>query len=154
MVTHDEQASQTDYQILNNLLGDILKVEKRGIVYAWFAPWDMLVTWYDIQRALMDLAMCPELAHKAMDRLLNANLCRLEQWRELDLLSFSTGNNRVGSGGLGCIDDLPRDSFEPDTVRIIDQWGCSTAQIFQKSHPKCMKNLPLNMKCAGWSSSR
>lgn len=45
VLTHDKEASERNYQILEDIFGDILKIEKLGIVHSWFAPWDVLVTW-------------------------------------------------------------------------------------------------------------
>ena len=118
------------------VFGDILTIEKRGIVHRWFAPWDELVEWWGVQEALMDLVMRPELVHQAMDRLVNAHLSRLEQWEKLNLLSLTGGNYRAGSGGPGYTDRLPQADFNPDRVRPIDQWGCATAQIFSEVSPE------------------
>ncbi|MGQ9629223.1 MAG: hypothetical protein ACUVXI_02780 [bacterium] len=142
-VTHDEGASERNYQTLVDLFGDILTVEKRGIVHFWFAPWDLLITWWGVQEALMDLVLRPELVHQAMDRLVNAYLSRLEQWERLNLLSFAEGNYRVGSGGLGYTDELPQADFDPAHVRPIDQWGCATAQIFSDVSPEMHEEFAL-----------
>jgi len=143
VVTHDAEASERNYQTLVSLFGDILPIVKRGIVHYWFAPWDELIRWWDVEEALMDMATRPELVHMAMDRLVNAYLARLRQWEELNLLSFSEGNNRVGSGGLGYTDDLPAPGFDPDHARTIDQWGCATAQIFSTVSPPMHEEFAL-----------
>ncbi|MGB9619405.1 MAG: hypothetical protein ACPL7K_03210, partial [Armatimonadota bacterium] len=135
VVTHDSEASERNHQTLVDLFGDILPVVKRGIVHWWFAPWDLLIQWWGVEEALTDMAVRPELVHMAIDRLVNAYLSRLRQWEELNLLSFSEGNNRVGSGGLGYTDELPAPGFDPEHVRTMDQWGCATAQIFSTVSP-------------------
>ena len=130
VVSLDQEATERNYQILNDLFGDILSVKKRGIIRFWFAPWDQLVMWYGVEEALTDLVLRPELVHQAMDRLVSAHLARLDQYVSLNLLSFSEGNFRVGSGGLGYTKELPKPNFNPHWVRTIDQWGFATAQIF------------------------
>jgi hypothetical protein len=135
VVTHDVEASERNYQMLIDLFGDILTIEKRGIVHTWFSPWDELIRWWDVEEALMDMITRPELVHMAMDRLVSAYLARLRQWQELNLLSLTDGNYRVGSGGPGYTDDLPAPGFDPEHVRTIDQWGCATAQIFSTVSP-------------------
>ncbi|MFH1903762.1 MAG: hypothetical protein ABIK20_06930 [Candidatus Omnitrophota bacterium] len=143
LVTHNQEASEINYQTLINLFGDILTIEKKGIVHSWFAPWDELIRWWDVQEAMIDLVMRPELVHQAMDRLVNAYLCQLQQWRNLNLLSLNDGNYRVGSGGLGYSDELPRADFDPEHVRTIDQWGCGTAQIFSDVSPEMHEEFAL-----------
>jgi hypothetical protein len=143
IITHDSAGSEQNYQILKDIFGDILNIKKRGIVHQWFSPWDELIRWWDVQKALTDLVLRPELIHQAMDRLTNAYLSRLKQWKELNLLSLTDGNYRVGSGGLGYTDDLPHKDFNPDCVRTIDQWGCGTAQIFSTVSPKMHEEFAL-----------
>ncbi|MCI0494843.1 hypothetical protein L0Z72_07530, partial [candidate division KSB1 bacterium] len=123
--------------------GDILPVEKRGIIRFWFAPWDQLVMWYGVEEALTDLALRPELVHLAMDRLVSAYQARLDQYLSLNLLAFSEGNFRVGSGGLGYSKELPQANFKPDQVRTIDQWGFATAQIFCDVSPNMHEEFAL-----------
>ena len=136
IISLNEEATESNFQILDNLFGDILPVEKRGIIRFWFAPWDQLVMWYGIEEALTDLVSRPELVHLAMDRLVSAYLARLDQYVSMNLLSFSDGNFRVGSGGLGYTKQLPKPNFDPKRVRTIDQWGFATAQIFSDVSPK------------------
>ena len=136
VVTHDEEASEINYQTLIDLFGDILSIEKKGIIHSWFAPWDELIRWWGVQEALIDLVMRPELVHQAMDRLVNAYLYRLQQWRNLNLLSLTDGNYRVGSGGLGYSDELPQADFDPAHVRTIDQWGRKKEHASRRFSPK------------------
>jgi len=143
-VTHDEAASEENYQTLVGLVGDILPVKQTGITHIWFSPWDALITWWGVEQALMDLALRPELVHQAMDRLVDANLSRLEQLEALGLLCWTNGNHRVGSGGLGCTDELPQPDFDPARVRPFDQWGCATAQIFSEVSPEMHEEFALS----------
>jgi hypothetical protein len=87
--------------------------------------------------------MRPELVHQAMERLVNAHLSRLQQWRDLNLLSVTDGNYRVGSGGLGYTEELPQDDVDPSHIRTIDQWGCATAQIFCDVSPEMHEEFAL-----------
>jgi len=143
IITLDEEATERNYHLLNNLFGDILRIEKRGIIRFWFAPWDELVSWYGVEEALTDLVSRPELVHLAMDRLVSAHLARLDQYVSQNLLSFSEGNFRVGSGGLGYTKELPKPNFNPKRVRTIDQWGFATAQIFSDVSPKMHEEFAL-----------
>jgi len=143
VVTHDEEASERTYETLVDLLGDILEVKKLGIVHYWFAPWDLLVQWWGVERAMIDIVLRPELVHMAMERLVGAHLARLRQWEELNLLSLPEGNYRVGSGGLGYSDEIPAPGFDPARVRTVDQWGCATAQIFSSVSPEMHEEFAL-----------
>lgn len=136
VVTHDEEVSERTYQQMVDIFDGILEVEKRGRAGMWFAPWDNLIRWWDVQKAMIDLALRPDLVHKAMERLMTGYLSFLDQLEELNLLSLNNNNVRVGSGGLGYTDELPQDDFDPERVRAIDLWGCATAQIFSEVSPE------------------
>ena len=142
-VTYDAEATERDYQRLVDLFGDILPIEKRGAPGFWFAPWDELVCWWGVQEAMIDLIMRPELVHHAMDRLVRAYLCRLDQYEELNLLSLNNNNVRVGSGGYGYSDELPQPDYDPEHVRAVDLWGCATAQIFSDVSPEMHEEFAL-----------
>lgn len=90
---------------------------------------------------MIDLVERPDFVHKVISRLVDANLHRLNQYESLGLLSLNNGPIRVGSGGYGYTDELPKPGFNPEHVRSIDLWGCATAQIFVAVSPEMMKNL-------------
>lgn len=135
-VTHNEEESERRYQQLADVFGDIMPVEKRGIPGTWFAPWDALIRWWGVEKAMIDLILRPELVHLGMERLVSAWLHRLDQWEELNLLSLNNNNTLTGSGGYGYTDELPPKDFNPDNVHTTDLWGCATAQIFSEVSPE------------------
>jgi len=134
-VSVDNKASEYQFEAVHNAIGDILDVESFGIGPIWFSPWDQLITWYGVEQALTDLVLRPELVHAAMDRLVSAWLHRLDQYERLGLLDLNNGNFRIGSGGLGYTDELPRRPDFNGRVTPMDQWGCATAQIFSDVSP-------------------
>ena len=143
VISHDEQASERKFQFLVEAFGDILTIEKVGIVHSWFAPWDELIQWWGVQKAMTDLALRPTLVHQVMERLVTGYLSRLRQWKELNLLSMTDGNYRVGSGGLGYTDELPQPDINSRHVTTRDQWGCGAAQIFSAVSPKMHEEFAL-----------
>ena len=150
VITYDREATAENLDTVRDIFGDILDVQPGGISTVWFAPWDMLVMWWGVQEALLDLVLRPELVHMAMDRLVSAYLARLDQWESLGLLIAGSGNwgvasnsTCVGSGGLGYTDELPQKDFNPSHVRPIDQWGCATAQIFSEVSPEMHEEFAL-----------
>jgi hypothetical protein len=142
-VTLDREQTDANYQRLVDLFGDLIPIEKCGVQDFWFAPWDLLVTWWGVQEALTDLIDRPELVKLAMERLLTAFLYRLDQYEHLGLLSLNNTNVRVGSGGLGYDADLPAAGFEPAHVRTSDLWGSSAAQIFSSVSPAMHETFSL-----------
>jgi len=142
-VTYDAETTERTFDCLQNLFGDILPIVKRGAPGFWFAPWDELIRWWGVQEGMMDLILRPELVHHAMDRLMSAYLCRLDQYEDLNLLSLNNNNVRIGSGGLGYSDQLPQADYDPRHVRPSDLWGSATAQIFSDVSPKMHEEFAL-----------
>ncbi|KXA99171.1 hypothetical protein AKJ41_05860 [candidate division MSBL1 archaeon SCGC-AAA259O05] len=140
-IVHDEIQSERNYRILKEIFEDILPVVKEGVPGLWFAPWDQLVRWRGPEKALKDLVKNPDLMHKAMDRLVNAHLHRLEQLEDLGLLARNDRNVRIGSGGYGYTSELP--DGNTSNLNASDLWGCSAAQIFSEVSPKMHEEFSL-----------
>ncbi len=134
-ITPDWEDTERRRESLSDLFGDVLPVESRGIVHEGCAPWDMLVQWYGIDQLYVDMIERPGLVHKAIGRVVDALLARLDQLERHRLLSVGNGNHRVGSGGPGITDELPPPDCDPEHVRPRDQWGMSTGQIFAGVSP-------------------
>ena len=101
IVTHDEAATEENYQQMCDVFGGILPVRKVGRKGTWFAPWDALIRWWGVLEAMMDLALRPQMVNDIVSHLVDAYLCELDQWVELNLLSRNDDNTRIGSGGYG-----------------------------------------------------
>lgn len=142
-ITLDKEATERNYQLMVDLFGDILEVRRGGVPGLWFAPWDQLVTWWGVEQAFLDMVMRPDLVHAAMERLVDAHLKRLEQLEQLGLLALNNRDVRVGSGGYGYTNELPKDGFDPNHVRAIDLWGCATAQILVGVSPEMHEEFGL-----------
>ncbi len=136
IVTHDQQATQQRWETMCELYDGIMPVRKEGYKHTWFAPWDMLIRWYGIQEAMIDLIERPDFVHAAVDRVVDAYMTQLDQMEEQNLLSLDCNNTRIGSGGYGYTRELPGEDYDPDYVRPHNMWGCSNAQIFSEVSPQ------------------
>jgi len=141
-VRHDAAATAANRERLDALFGDLLPVVPRGAPGFWFSPWDFLIRLWGVEQAMFDLVLRPDLVHAAMNRLVTAMLCRLDQYEDQGLLASNNANVRVGSGGLGYTDDLPpADPTAP--AKTGDLWGCATAQIFAAVSPAMHEEFAL-----------
>ena len=136
VVTHNEAATEFRYQAMCEVYEGILPVKKQGQTHIWFTPWDYLIRWWGIERAMMDLIERPDLVHAAVDRMVDAWMVELDQFQAMNLLSLDANNTRIGSGGYGYTNRLPGEPFESEYVRPHNMWGCSNAQIFSEVSPK------------------
>jgi len=136
IVTHNIENTEARFHAVNEAIGDVIPVKKRGVPHLWFAPWDELIRWWGVQEVMMDLILRPQMVHDIMNRLVEAYLSRLVQYTELNVLSINNDNHRVGSGGYGYSDELPAMDFDSQHIRPIDLWGNGAAQIFSEISPK------------------
>jgi len=135
VVTHDTAVSRDRLETMRDIFDGVLEVQQRGQGGFWFAPWDELIRWTGVEDGLANLYLKPEVIHAAMDRLVNAYLCRLDQYEKQGLLALNNNTCITGSGGYGYTDQLPPRSHEAAHVRTRDLWGCATAQIFGDVSP-------------------
>lgn len=139
-VTYDAEATEANAERMDAVFGDILPVKIVGIKGSWFAPWDELIRWWGVEPAMIDLIERPDMVNAAMERLVDAYLCQLDQWEALDLLSRNDDNTRVGSGGYGYTAELPGDDVAPAPgdadLRAHNLWGSAAAQIFSDVSPR------------------
>ena len=135
-VTHDGTATEEHYAMMCDIFADILPVRKVGFKGRWFAPWDELIRWWGVEEAMRDLVDRPEMVEAAISRLVDAYLCELDQWEDLNLLTRNDDNTRIGSGGYGYTADLPGADFGATHPHTHNLWGHATAQIFGSVSPR------------------
>jgi len=135
-VTHVAAATEERFRVMSEICSGLMPVRKTGQTHIWYTPWDYLIRWWGIQEAMLDLVERPELVHAAVERMVEAWMCELEQFECLNLLSLDANNTRIGSGGYGYTRQLPGKSYDPARVLPHNMWGCSNAQIFSEVSPR------------------
>lgn len=145
-ITFDREASDRNYERLQDLVGDILPVRQVGIQNHNFAPWDRLSEWWNPEQVLLDLALRPELAHAFMERFTSAYMTVLDRYEELNVLSELKGHTIAGQGGVALCSDLPGSDCDPGHIRLHNQWGGAMAQIFAAVSPAMHEEFALQYK--------
>ena len=135
-VTHNEEATELNYQAMCGVYDGIMPVKKQGQRHIWFTPWDYLIRWWGIQEAMMDMIMRGDMVHAAVERMVDAWMVEMDQFEQQNLLSLDNDNTRVGSGGYGFTSELPGGDFDAGHVMAKNMWGCSNAQIFSEVSPE------------------
>ena len=134
-IINNLQKTEKMYESMSSIFNGILNVVKKGIPGFIFNPWDELIRWYGVQKAIEDLVLKPGYIHKIMRRLTDAYLSMVDQHEKLGALALNNGNYRIVTGGLGYTDELPQKDFDPTHTRPIDMWGGGMAQIFSDVSP-------------------
>jgi len=129
-ISVDWKETDRHYSFLCEIYDGILVVEKRGKDFFWFQIMDLFIRWRGIDQMFIDLIERPEWVHEALERITQGYINILDQMEELNLLSLSNGNTRLGSGGYGFTDQLPQPGFDGEHVRTKDMWARAATQIF------------------------
>jgi len=132
----DWEQTELNYQRLCDIYDGILRVEKRGTDFFWFAPMDTFIEWRGIEQAFIDLIERPQWIHAVLERMVTGYINGLERCEKLHLLSPGNGNVRLGSGGYGWTDELPQSDFDGRHVRLKDLWARAATQIYVDVSPE------------------
>lgn len=144
-VWYDKEETQRRLTLLQEVFDGVMPVRPRGIVTQWHTPWDQAVHWTGVTELLIAMYDKPEVIAGVCERVCTATMAVLDRQQELGMLDVGDGNWRVGSGGLGYTDELPRQvSGRPVTPR--DQWGCGNAQIFSEVSPDMHEEFSLRFE--------
>ncbi|MFI4911706.1 MAG: hypothetical protein ACIAQZ_08580 [Sedimentisphaeraceae bacterium JB056] len=135
-VIHHSDQTEENYNCMKKIFDGIIPVRKEGISWLWYTPWDMLIRWWGVEQAMMDMVLRPEMVHAAVERMVDNYIHRIDQYERLGLLTLDNTNHRVGSGGYAYTSELA--SGEPDwpQAKTKQLWGCSNAQIFSEISPE------------------
>jgi hypothetical protein len=142
-VSCDKEWTERNAAFASEIFGDLLPVVVQGCAANFFPAWDLVIRWTGVTEALMDMAMRPDYIHALMQRVTDGQISIMEQMEEKGLLSASPPAHRVGSGGAGFTDELPRPDADPARIRTIDQWGGATPQIFSDVSPAMHEEFAL-----------
>jgi len=134
-VTVDFDATERHYARMSELLGDILEVRKRGVLGFGIAAIDTFIQWRGIEQTMRDMVDRPKWLHQFFSLMTESQIDAARQLEAMGVLECNNGADGVGSGGLGVTDELPMEGFDGKHVRLRDQWGFATTQIFSEVSP-------------------
>ena len=126
VVTYDEEKTMSRYNMLNELLGDIIPVKLKGIDFVAVATWDDISRWRGVQNLLIDLVERPEFSHALTERVTCIKESIIRQYEELGLFEDDPDT-------LHCTPILTNDLPKPEEGQKMNRknvWGRGTAQIF------------------------
>ncbi len=143
-VRHNVEETARRVAQAESLFGDILPIKARGCAQHFNNNWDLLVRWTGVTEALIDLYERPEFMHALLRRMTDMMLSRMTQLEQQGLLARSNEMSRIGSGAAGHTAELPQPDADETRLRLIDQWGGATCQIFAEISPSMYEEFALN----------
>lgn len=132
-VTLDKEKTQATYEAYQDIFGNIMPVEIKGVQGFWFAPIDDVVQLMGTNELLLNVALEPDLVHASMKKIVDAYMGALDQYEALGCLGSNNLNYRIGSGAYGYSSKLPRGPM--NGMKCADMWGASASQFFTSVSP-------------------
>ena len=127
VLTYDKTETLRRYQLVGDMIGDILPVRLKGREYAGTGTWDAIAMYRGVSSLLLDLAERPEFMHQTVRKLHDVHWDSIRQAEALGLFDNDPLN-------LHCTallaSDLPGKDFDGEHVKLKNVWGRAAAQIF------------------------
>lgn len=140
-VDRPETARQRD--LAEEILGDLLRVRVHGSLWWSVGLTAHLIFLRGLQQVMYDMVDDPPLVHEVMALLRDDAMRELDLYESDGILSLNNGpDDYVGSGGVGCTDELPADGFA-GTVRTADMWVLGESQETVGISPKFFEQFVL-----------
>jgi hypothetical protein len=143
-VRHDEAASAAALIEAQELFGDILDVQLRGIGHISFHLMSQYCRLRGLEQVMWDMVDNPGMLHDAMAFFEAGNRRLVEQYDRLNLFSLNNDGTYHSSGGLGYSDELPRPGYDPAHIRPADLWSSAEAQEMAQISPAMHREFILD----------
>jgi hypothetical protein len=115
------------FNLLGEILSDILPVRLSGIGAFYCNPWDQIAKYRGVTNLLIDLIDRPDFSHRMIRKFTDIYMAQLQQIESLGLFDRSPAT-------LHCTPTLTQDLPKPDndsqTLTRKHVWGRGAAQIF------------------------
>ena len=131
----DEKATAENLAEAQDLFGDILDVNLKGIAQVSFHPMSIYTRLRGLAEVMMDMYMNPAMLHDAMAFIEEGLRRTVQQYVALNLLGPNNDGTYHSSGGVGYTDELPRAGFDPARVRPCDMWASAESQEMAQVSP-------------------
>jgi len=135
-ISVDEQATAEQLAKMQELFGDILDVQLRGITHISFHLMSQYTQLRGLEEVMVDMYEEPEMLHDAMAFLEAGHHAIVKQYQNLNLLSLNNDDTYHSSGGVGYTDELPAADFNPACIRPCDMWSSAEAQEMAQVSPE------------------
>ena len=133
---YDEDATRRNHERIDQLLGDILAVKRRGVRHVSFHLMSLYTARRGLAEAMLDMAADPQMVHEAIAFFAEGERRRVAFYRDSGLLSLNNDSTYHSSGGNGYTDELPADGFDPARVRTADMWASAESQEMAQVSPE------------------
>jgi hypothetical protein len=136
IVTYNEAATERDQVLAEDLLGDILPVEVRGIGVISFHLMAEYTALRGLEQVMVDMIADPAMLHSAMGIMEAGHREIIARYQELGLLQPNHDGEYHSSGGVTYTDELPAPGYQGGPPRLCDLWASAEAQEMAQVSPR------------------
>lgn len=132
-ITYDKEESERRYDLVANMIGDIMPVKLIGNQWIFNTLWDDVAQFHGVENTLIDLLLRPEFMHDIADKFTEIYLDKVRQYEELNL--FEGAQDTVHCTA-SYTNNLPDKGFDRNTRYLSSEvWGRGAAQVFGSASP-------------------
>ena len=135
-VTYDSVGTAQDLEEAQELFGNILEVELKGVSHISFHLMNLYCQLRGLEQVMWDMYDNPAWLHEAMSFLEEGNRRLVQQYMDLNLLSLNNDGTYHSSGGVGYSSELPKPGYDPARIRPADMWASAEAQEMAQVSPE------------------
>ena len=135
-IHYDSETTKERLAEAQDLFGDILDVELKGISHISFHLMSIYSELRGLNQVMLDMYDNPNMLHEAMAFLEEGHHRLVQQYIDLNLLSLNNDQTYHSSGGVGYTTELPPVDFDPEHIRPRDMWASAESQEMAQVSPK------------------
>lgn len=132
VISYDETETLRRYNLIGEMIGDIIPVEMTGVNSMNSMTWDDISRYRGVTNLLTDLVDRPDFMHRIVSLLTEFKISEFDQLEAMGLLDT---RNYVLHCTAALTDSLPQKNPATDRITRSDIWGRGAAQIFASVSP-------------------
>jgi len=127
-VVYDEKSSLQRLEQTQELIGDILDVQLKGMRTISFHLMNLYTKLRGLDQVMIDMHENPKMIHDAMSFIEEGHQRIIDQYIQLNLLSLNDDDAWIYPGGNGYSYELPQKDYDPDHIQPQNMWASAEAQ--------------------------
>ena len=131
----DRDGTQREFELMSDVLGDIMPVSIRGKQVFWFTPVDTLAVLRGLEQFFVDMVDDPRWVHALLDRMTASDIYYARRAEQQGAVDLNSGQHGLAGGPENFTDELPGEGFDGKHPRLMDMWALGAAQTFSEVSP-------------------
>lgn len=127
-VVYDEKSSIQRLEQTQELIGDILDVQLKGMRTISFHLMNLYTKLRGLDQVMIDMHEEPQMLHDAMSFIEEGHQRIIDQYVELNVLSLNDDDAWIYPGGNGYSYELPQKDYNPEHIQPQNMWASAEAQ--------------------------